>query len=759
MTLDAPTKSLRRGARLAIINALAWASIAFASSASAAPPAFSVHKNGTDQTISASTNTMLTWSTEVFDTNDNFSSNRFTPTAAGKYLIVVSARCAQPGMCIPSIYKNGTLYAQTQWTNHNFADQSPQATAIIDMNGSGDYVEAYVYSTGTVIGGTAERTYFSGSQIDGIGSGGSGAGANTMVSGLPDAIRCIESGHFRILYSQVAPNSAGIVLYRSRDSSFSINHQITFTTAGEYQSHSSMAGSDCLNKSIAQLYAADQAFNFVGGASAAAAGNAGQIQFNEGGNLQADAGLHWDNTNKRLGIGTTTPDQGLSVHGAVSTRGSDGFRVGGVSSAYIGSLVNDGSGILTLVGDAGRNIKLAPGGTEAMRIAANGNVGIGSAAPASRLVVTHSGNLGYADTTLVSDAPNLAAGSGYSARFRGFSGADHVVIRNDGNVGIGTTEPTQKLHVVGNLRASGAMWSNGFTSSATGASGVWRFSACDGTGDIRCPPNGVVIHQDGVNTRFAIAQDGNVGIGTASPATLLHVSGGSEQLRLAPSAGNSTALAMYDGGGNAAARGWGWRTNDTTWGNLRLYESAASTSDPFAGAARMTILSGGSVGIGTTAPSHILHITGQGRSTVASWATSSDARVKEDIHTINGGLEAIDKLRPVTFRYTDEYQNGNPALGGMRRGFIAQEVETVLPDVVTRSVEKVGNREISDFRVLGNSDFVPLLVSAVKELKAANDNLRAANDDLRSELRDTINSQDAQIEALRRKIEALEITR
>lgn len=156
-------------------NFLTMAAIAamtfFAVEARAATPAFSVHKNGTDQTITASTNTMLTWSTEVFDTNNNFASNRFTPTEAGKYLIVVSARCAQPGMCIPSIYKNGTLYAQTQWTNHGFGDQAPQATAIIDMNGSGDYVEAFIYSTGTVIGGTPERTYFSGSQVDRGGGG------------------------------------------------------------------------------------------------------------------------------------------------------------------------------------------------------------------------------------------------------------------------------------------------------------------------------------------------------------------------------------------------------------------------------------------------------------------------------------------------------------------------------------------------------------------------------------------------------------
>lgn len=500
---------------------------------------------------------------------------------------------------MPSIYKNGALYAQTQWTNHNFADQAPQATAIIEMNGSGDYAEAFIYSTGTVIGGTSDRTYFSGTQVDGAGSGGS-SGSNSILSGFPDALYCTGASGSSAwdLYARYS----SLVFYALRGTSGGSPYLSFSATTGAYNSFTDSGGwsgyqTDCIGQSIAQLYAAGKAFNFVGGTTASAAGTAGQVQFNEGGNLQADPGLRWDNANKRLGIGTTAP--------------------------------------------------------EAL------------------------------------------------------------------------------LHVTGNIRASGAMWSNGFSSAATGASGAWRFSSCNDTGDVRCPPNGVVIHQDGVNTRFAIAQDGNVGIGTVSPTTKLHVSSGTS--------------------GKAFSNNFGLvvETNGVTNNAFVFQASTGAVSDAF------SITNAGRVGIGTVEPSHILHIAGQGRATNSAWATSSDARVKEDIHTINGGLQAIEKLRPVTFRYTDEYQNGNAALGGMRRGFIAQEVEAALPDVVTRSVEKVGTREISDFRVLGNSDFVPLLVSAVKELKAANDNLRAANDDLRAELHDTINSQDAQIDRLSRELEAL----
>jgi hypothetical protein len=97
-----------------------------------------------------------------------------------------------------------------------------------------------------------------------------------------------------------------------------------------------------------------------------------------------------------------------------------------------------------------------------------------------------------------------------------------------GNVGIGTGTPGERLTVSeGNVYAGGAaMWTTGSVRvTNTSAPGGWRLAACSAAGDINCPSGGVTIHQDGVATRMAFTPGGNVGIGTNSPASKLHVVG------------------------------------------------------------------------------------------------------------------------------------------------------------------------------------------------------------------------------------------
>jgi hypothetical protein len=104
--------------------------------------------------------------------------------------------------------------------------------------------------------------------------------------------------------------------------------------------------------------------------------------------------------------------------------------------------------------------------------------------------------------------------------------------------------------------------------------------------------------------------------------------------------------------------------------------------------------------------------------TTGSYLTSSDARFKKDVQPLTDSLNTVLKLRGVQFNWKrDEYPEHN--FNGERQvGFIAQEVAEVLPEVVKKSDDKDGFYSVSYDRI------VPVLVEAIKELKAENESLK-----------------------------------
>lgn len=145
--------------------------------------AFSVHKDGTNQTVAAGTPVLLTWPVEKFDTNDDFASNRFTPTVAGKYIINLGVSCVTSN-CYSYIYKNGV---RENSSGDHQGGGIAQVNVIIEMNGSSDYIEAYVNSGGTSIEGST-YTYMTGALLGGGGSGGSDGGGSGNVSASGDLV-------------------------------------------------------------------------------------------------------------------------------------------------------------------------------------------------------------------------------------------------------------------------------------------------------------------------------------------------------------------------------------------------------------------------------------------------------------------------------------------------------------------------------------------------------------------------------------------
>jgi len=95
----------------------------------------------------------------------------------------------------------------------------------------------------------------------------------------------------------------------------------------------------------------------------------------------------------------------------------------------------------------------------------------------------------------------------------------------------------------------------------------------------------------------------------------------------------------------------------------------------------------------------------------SSFKTTSDARLKTDIEEVANGLGMVRSLHPVFYNWNNGTANINP--GHKELGFLAQEVEAVLPNVVsTDDSDEFHKKAVSYDRV------VSLLVAAVKELDA-----------------------------------------
>ena len=130
-------------------------------------PAFSAYLSS-NQSISASTQTKITFDTEVFDTNSNFASNRFTPTVAGYYQVTGGFSSVPSGAItriILSIYKNGSvIYTASDLlvSGYRFS-----GTGLVYCNGSTDYIEMYVLIVGAspVLEAGSSNTFFNGSMV------------------------------------------------------------------------------------------------------------------------------------------------------------------------------------------------------------------------------------------------------------------------------------------------------------------------------------------------------------------------------------------------------------------------------------------------------------------------------------------------------------------------------------------------------------------------------------------------------------------
>jgi len=212
------------------------------------------------------------------------------------------------------------------------------------------------------------------------------------------------------------------------------------------------------------------------------------------------------------------------------------------------------------------------------------------------------------------------------------------------------------------------------------------------------------------------ANTGNVGIGTTTPIEKLHVV--SDRI-LIESAGNDAVFSSKSGGkefdligtyslwdGDSVYLG-GYNVNHTNGGN---YDDANK------------IICGGNtagnVGIGT------LPIT------ATAFNVSSSARFKKNISTLEYGLDAVLKIKPVKYQYNFDKS------GLYTIGFIAEEVSEIIPEVVSHQNEehKVVSREEGIPVSMDYSKMSAVLVNAVKEQHSKVEELKSNNEALKKRL-------------------------
>jgi hypothetical protein len=182
-----------------------------------------------------------------------------------------------------------------------------------------------------------------------------------------------------------------------------------------------------------------------------------------------------------VGIGTTGPQYRLDVLGTSNQQ--DVLRLQSAWSGvgdYVGMGMGDGW-IRNYVENASKDYRafaFAPRGTERMRIEAGGNVGIGTTSPDMKLDVA--GNIRARVAGNVAGGFYLAEGNtseafalltnganGYFKIRDEYNNSDRLYIKNTGEVGIGTTSPSQKLDVQGNVNINGTVVEEGSGNNKT----------------------------------------------------------------------------------------------------------------------------------------------------------------------------------------------------------------------------------------------------------------------------------------------------
>jgi hypothetical protein len=426
-----------------------------------------------------------------------------------------------------------------------------------------------------------------------------------------------------------------------------------------------------------------------------------------------------------LGLGTTSP---------TNTAGfSRQLQISGTTAALTLTSSTGGSNYSLGAGSAG-DFGLWNNTTSSYRwyVDSSGNVGIGTSSPLYHVMILRrtgstitqpllnlqsqtSGSVdGDSFILYGTQSANWSAGvdQADSNKFRiepstTLGGADGLTITTAGNLGIGTTSPSYKL-VVSNSGAEGFEFVPGFT---TGLSLLQTYKRSTSAYDSLRFDSADYRFTTGGTERMRLTAGGTLVLnGTAARA-------GSEFLTVYQTAGTTVG---YFG---TTAQGL-YISNDSTTPRLVRLSSSGDFGGGF-------IFTNGNTDVGTfnlnlefivggttDQGAYNLQCNGTGVWGAGAYVNGSDARLKDNIQSLDSGLDVVNAMRPVTFQYKQNYSKDQ----SVQPGFIAQELqEAMAGKAYLDGVVQEGTNHLN----VAYQNIIPILVKAMQEQQAMINELMA----------------------------------
>ena len=400
-----------------------------------------------------------------------------------------------------------------------------------------------------------------------------------------------------------------------------------------------------------------------GGTNTTTLGAAGTMAYSDGTGyaFTGASSLFWDNANSRLGVGTSTPASLFEVYSASA----------------------DAPLTITSASTADPYIAFRTGATPATQFV----MGV-DASDSNKFKISTSSNIG---SNTVFNIDSL------------------------GNVGMGTTTPAGKLVVVG---TDPAVVQLKVYPAAGQSANLANFYNTAGTAVAYVAANGDIVagSTTGIKTNGIISANGGVtaiqigGRAYTAAGNMVNIPGAT--IAASSTSGTVTTLninPLVTMGGTSAFNALLINPTVNTLGSGSNYLlNVQASSSP-----RFVIDINGNVGVGTSTPAYKLQvyisasIEGHVVAADGTWANTSDARLKKNISTMSNGLSLVSALRPVYFDSISSFTDN----GDSNLGFIAQEVEPILPQVVDTN-------PISGYKSISYAKFTPILVAAIQEQQA-----------------------------------------